>query len=165
MLKLIRRQKAMLSNKEVSLLDLYHFCDNEEQRQLLEELILRFNCLESDMYSVFLHEVAEYIIKLGYKEDELALVAFCHDYSADSSQVVLNDLKVPMAMEGYSHIKTINRFERIAKEYNKSKGRIKHFIAVDEFVGSGQTMALRLNEFNMHGFPDASIDFVFLAGM
>ena len=165
MLNLIRRQRAMLSNKDDSLLELYHFCDNEEQRQLIEELIIRFNCLDPDMYSWMLNEVAEYIRALGYREEETALVAFCHDYSADSSQVVLNDLKVPMAMKGYCHIKTINRYERIAKEYNQSKGRIKHFIAVDEFVGSGQTLELRLKEFKSLGFLDATIDFVFLAGM
>lgn len=164
-LKLIRHQKTMLSKKDLSLLELYRFCDNEEQRQLLEELILRFNFLDSDKYPCFLNDVVKCICGFGYKEEESALVAFCHDYSADSSQVVLNDLKVPMAMAGYCHIKTINRFERILKEYNNSKGRIKHFIAVDEFVGSGHTLALRLKEFKDHGFPDATIDFVFLAGM
>lgn len=164
-LKLMRRQKAMLAKNDVQLLELYKFCDNEEQRNLLEELIVRFNCFDPDLYAAAIQDAVNYIDELGFIENETALVAFCHDGSADSSQVVLDDMKVPMAIKGYSRIKTINRFDRIIHEYNKSCGKIKHFIAVDEFVGSGKTLSLRADEFNRLIPTGATINFVFLAGM
>lgn len=164
-LNLMRRQKAMLARSEAPLLELYRFCDNEEQRHLIEELIIRFNCFDPDIYALALNAAVDYISGLGYSEDETALVAFCHDSSADSSQVVLDDLKVPMAMCGYSHIKTINRFDKICSTYNSTKGQIKHFIAIDEFIGSGKTLDLRMQEFNRLRLSKTTIDFVFLSGM
>lgn len=164
-LKLMRRQKEMLAKSDVQLLELYKFCDNEEQRNLLEELIIRFNCFDPDLYAAAVQDAVKYICELGYIESETALVAFCHDGAADSSQVVLDDMKVPMAIEGYSHIKTINRFDKILHEYNKSGGTIKHFIAIDEFVGSGKSLSTRANDFNRLMPAGVTIDFVFLAGM
>lgn len=164
-LNLIRRQKAMLDNSDAQLLELYQFCDNDEQRDLLFELISRFNCFDPDLYNAAIQDAVRFICGLGYKEEETALVAFCHDIEADSSQVVLDDMKVPMALEGYSHIKTINRFDKIFREYHKSGQLIKHFIAVDEFVGSGKTLISRIEEFNSKGLQGVTIDFIFLAGM
>lgn len=164
-LNLMRRQKVMLNKSDAQLLELYQFCDNDEQRDLLTELITRFNCFDSAIYNDAIQDAVRYICGLGYNEDETALVAFCHDIKADSSQVVLDDMKVPMALGGYSHIKTINRFDKICHEYNKSGGKIRHFIAVDEFVGSGKTLISRMDEFNRYGLHGVTIDFVFLAGM
>lgn len=162
---IMRRQKAMLKKSDAQLLELYRFCDNDEQRDLLAEMLLRFNCFDPDLYAAAIQDAVKYISKLGYNEEETALVAFCHDRAADSSQAVLDDLKVPMAQEGYSHIKTINRFDHIQREYNKSGRKLKHFIAVDEFVGSGKTLSSRIGEFNRLKMTGATVDFVFLAGM
>lgn len=164
-LNVMRRQKELLGNKDTQLLDLYHFCDNDDERTLLADLLIRFNCFDSDLYNAALQDMVKYICGLNYKEDEMALVASCHDLAADSSQVVLDDIKVPMAQAGYSKVKTINRFDKILREYNKSGKLIKHFIAVDEFIGSGKTLSLRLDEFNRFGLSGVTIDFVFLAGM
>ena len=165
MFNLMRRQKSMLTMREAELIELYRFCDDDEQRRLIEELLIRFYCLEPDVYAMILQEAVNYICSLGYNAEESALVAFCHDSSADSSQVVLDDMKVPMALKGYSSIRTINRFDRIERVYKTSKGSIKHYIAVDEFAGSGQTLESRVRDFNKLHLQGVSIDYVFLTGM
>lgn len=164
-LNLMRQKKRMLAKSEEQLLELYHFCDNDEERELIKELLLRFRCFDIDLYNTALQKAVNHICGLGYNEEDMALVAFCHGVEADSSQVVLNDLKVPMAQNGFSNIKTINRFDKIIHEFNKSKKTIKHFVVVDEFIGSGKTLSLRIQEIKRMSLQDITFDFVFLAGM
>ena len=99
---------------------------------------------------------------MGYNIQDTAIVAFCHDSSADSSQEVLQDLKVPITKKLNYTIKTINRFDHLQRIYNIG---YRHFIAVDEFVGSGQTICNRYKDFLSKNLKNATIDFCLVAGM
>ena len=153
----------MLHNKEEALSQLYKLCDNDIQADLLKDLIIRFNCFDEEIYNLILTSIAKYIISLGYPPDETAIVAFAPNHEADSSQVMLQYLKVVMGMEGMPYPITINRFDRISKAYHKQN--IRHFIAVDEFIGSGRTIINRNDFFQKLGLTSATIDFCIMAGM
>lgn len=162
-LSLISRQKTMLAGTDEELSELYDMCDNKSQLDLITDLLIRFNCFEEEIYNLALLDIANYIHSINYPMDKTAIVAFCHDNSADSSQAVLQDLKVPLTKYSGTNILSINRFDKIAHYYNK-KG-IRHFVAVDEFMGSGQTLVNRYKEFRGLSLAEATIDFCLLAGM
>lgn len=159
---LSRKQTAMLKDKDVALAELYDLCDNDIQRNLIKDLIVRFHCFDEEIYNLALMQIVEHISKLGYNIQETAIVAFCHDSSADSSQEILQDLKVPMTKFFNSAIKTNNRFDHLHRTYREG---FRHFIAVDEFLGSGQTICNRYNDFLRMNLTDATIDFCLVAGM
>jgi hypothetical protein len=158
-----KSQKTMLKGKDEVLSELYNICDTEPQKLLVREMIVRFNCFEEEIYNLALGGMANYIASLGYPLAETAVVAFCHDSEADSSQGVLQDLKVPLSMACKQNIRTINRFDKIQRYYNKDN--IRYFIAVDEFVGSGQTIINRNTEFQRLKLDGAFIDYCLMAGM
>lgn len=155
-----RVQATMLKGKDSVLSELYGICDNLYQRDLLKDLIIRFNCFDDDIYNLALNEICSYVTTLNYEPNETAVIALCHDSLADSSQVVLNDLKIYIAKLGVNTF--INRFDRLKKYYNRG---IRHFIAVDEFIGSGQTVYNRFDEFHKLGLQDVTLDFCIIAGM
>lgn len=162
-LSLQKSQKTMLKGKDNALAELYNICDTENQKLLVKEMIVRFNCFEEEVYNLALLEMANYIASLGYPLAETSIVAFCHDSEADSSQKVLQDLKVPLAKVCGQNVMTINRFDRIQRHYNKYN--IRHFIAVDEFIGSGQTIINRDLDFQRLKLNNATIDYCLTAGM
>lgn len=162
-MSLQRRQRTMLKQRDDALLFLYRSCDTQEQKDLLKDLIIRFNCFDEEIYNLALNGMAEYIYNLGYNADEIAVVAFAHDSEADSSQEVLQDIKVPLARLFDQNIHTVNRFDRIRRTYNRAG--IKHFIAIDEFSGTGGTLINRYNEFCDLKIQDATIDFCLIASM
>ncbi len=158
-----QKQRAMLKDKSDMLFELYELCDTEQQKDLLRDLIIRFNCFDEEIYNLALLSMANYISGLGYNWAETAIVAFCHNSSADSSQRLLQDIKVPLYKLCNYNILSINRFDRIERFYRRNA--IKHFIAVDEFIGSGQTILNLHKEFLDKPFKDATIDYCLIAGM
>lgn len=158
-----KKQTSMLKGNDLALLELYNLCDTDSQRGLIKDLLVRFHCFEDGIYNLALKEIANYIKGLGYDLDKTAIVAFCHNSQADSSQEVLQDLKVPIAQVCGKSIMTINRFDKICKKYN-SDG-IRHFIAVDEFSGSGQTIVNRNVEFINKKLFGATINYCLVAAM
>ncbi len=168
MLSLQEKQTSMLKGKDCVLDELYNLCDNDEQRDLIKDLLIRFNCFTEEVYNLALIEISNYIKNLGYDLNKTALVAFCHDHSADSSQEMLQALKVKFGydydstIDSNSSITTINRFGKIIKYYQSG---IRHFIAIDEFTGSGQTIINCHNEFLRAKLSGATINYCLVAGM
>lgn len=161
-LSLQRRQKTMLNGKDESLLELYRLCDEDTQRNLIRDLLIKFDCFDDEIYNLALIEMSRFIINLNYPQDKVAIVALCHDSSADSSQAILDDIKVPLAkLSGFSY-KTINRFDKIKKAYNQG---YRHFIGIDEFTGSGSTIENRFNDFVRNNYNGSTINFCIMAGM
>lgn len=69
-----QKQKAMLKNKTDMLYELYELCETEQQRDLLKDLIVRFDCFDEDVYNLALLSMVEYISSLGYNWDETASI-------------------------------------------------------------------------------------------
>ena len=161
-LSIMRKQKQMLMHKDNALSTLYNSCKNDSQKQLVSDLLTHFLYLDEDRYANSLIRIAQYIKSLDLPIQTTALVAFCHDSKADSSQQLLQELKVVVSTELGSALETINRFDKIQKYYKQG---IRHFIAVDEFSGSGQTVLNRFKDFCAWKLEDASIHFCLLATM
>lgn len=162
-MSLLESQSTMLKGKDEALLELYNICDTEKQKALIKELLLRFNCFEQEIYNLTLIGIAKYVKSLNYPKEKTAIVAFCNNTEADSSQEVLQDLKIPIAKIFKSELLSINRFDKILSSYT-NKG-IRHFIAVDEFTGSGKTIISRNKNFTSLKLSDATIDYCLIAGM
>ena len=161
-----RQQSLLLKDKRDGLVELYHLCKSSSQRQLIQDLLSRFTCFDEETYNWALLDIAKYITTLGYEINKTAIVALCHDSQSDSSQVVLDDLKVPITIcMGHQKINFINRFNKIPTYYSAKNGSIRHFIAVDDFTGSGQTVINRYTDFKRMNLPEATIDFCLIAGM
>ena len=61
---LSRKQTAMLKDKDVALAELYDLCDNDIQRNLIKDLIVRFHCFDEEIYNLALMQIVEHISEL-----------------------------------------------------------------------------------------------------
>ena len=93
---LISKRTDMLRGKEKSLYNLYDICNTTEQRELVRQLLLDFNEMTADVFNLCLIEMSKYILSFGYPLDECMVTAMAHDHMPDSSQGVLNSIKVPL---------------------------------------------------------------------
>lgn len=152
----------MLHGKDEQLEELYALCDTKEQRELVADLICRFNYFYEDVYNLSLIGIARYIKGLGYPNEQLVLCAITQDSEADSSQSVVNDIKVYVTEECGDDIVFCNNFNKINKYYKQGR---RHFVAVDEFSGSGQTILTKQTEFNRYKWSDATLNFCMVAAM
>ena len=73
---LSRKQTAMLKDKDVALAELYDLCDNDIQRNLIKDLIVRFHCFDEEIYNLALMQIVEHISKLGLQFN-INLCSFC----------------------------------------------------------------------------------------
>lgn len=163
------RHDDMLKNKDLVLGELYRLCDDNRQRKLIQDLIRNFHYMVDDEYSKALQSMAEHILSLGYDPSRTAIVSFALEDSPDGSQAVLQELKLYISIvsqdrnlsENHNYL-LLSRFDKIERYYNKG---YRHFIAVDDFSGSGQTVIMRHEKFEKLKLKDASIDFCVIAVM
>jgi hypothetical protein len=157
-------QLEMLSGKNDALSELYSMCNSDSQLVLISDLLKRFNYVDATCYGELLVKMANYIRQIGYPEQEISVTALAIDESSDSSQAILQDLKVPLAIAFNRQVRDSNKFEKKSLERNYCAG-CRHFIAVDEFVGSGSTIVERYSRFQEMKFSKATIDFCVMSGM
>lgn len=160
--KLIGKRKDFLEGKDLELADLFRLCDSDSQRELIASLLDRFFYLDGQRYGRLLRDMAQYIKQLNYKAEEMAIIAFVEKEEIDSSLEVLQCLKVPLAMEFDPSPKINPHFNSISNLYKQG---IRHFVAVDEFMGTGVTVKNRYENFLKKNLPDATINFCVLTGM
>lgn len=160
----IKNREDLLKGKDIQLAELFRMCENPAQLSLITDLIDRFNFVSISLYAKMLEEMAAYIKSLGYKSEEIAVVSLAIDAEADSSQSVLQDLKVPLCIQFDRKIKDCNMFDRDSFDRRYQAG-CRHFIGVDEFTGTGSTIVERFYRFGDMKFKDATIQFCVLTGM
>lgn len=160
---LLSRQLDMLKDKTDCLEELYDLCDNEEQRFLVKDLLINFSEMNEDVYNLCLLDMRDAIINKGFSLDDCLVVAMAHDHLADSSQEVLQYIKVPLGIMGFPIGNFCNRFEQSWGKRFKDK---HHFFIIDDFVGSGSTVLNRKNEFEkLMKDRNYTLHFVVAAGM
>lgn len=161
---LIRQRNDMLKDKDDCLYELYDLCTNDEQRALVRQLILDFNEMNDDVYNLCLIEMSKYILSSGYPMQECMVAAMAHDHLADSSQGVLNDIKVHLGLNNFPANNYCNRADQCKKKIKNSP--ICHFFIVDDFIGSGTTVLSRIQTFRQQfGQQPYTLSFVVAAGM
>ena len=161
---LIQDRKDLLENKDEELAELFRLCDNQTQRDLISNLLHQFFFLDGKQYGFLLAQMAKYINSLNYPIDKLIVMAMTIDDKPDSSQDVIQNLKVYLAKEYDKEIKVCNSMSDINGWYNKG---FRHFIVVDEFVGSGKTINSRYkNRYKkIKTHEKVTINFCILTGM
>lgn len=163
-LDIISSQRELLGTKTEALYELYSMCDSEDQLNLLTSLLCRFNYVDLNKYMNLLDQMADYILSLNYPIEQLALTAMTIKMEADSSQEILQHIKVPLGLKSGQRILDSNMLEdkNILRNYELG---CKHFIAVDEFTGTGSTIVERYNRFKRMNLPNATIEFCIMSGM
>lgn len=164
-IKLYSKQ-SWLREKEDSLIELILLCENKSENKLLITLLNEFTSLNHKLLNNYLNLISDFIVnKSGYSEDTTQISAITYDDEADSSQKILDYIKIPIFKMGWSNVKTVNRFGAIHRNFKNGKNQI---IFIDEFVGSGKTIIGRIkqlkNDLN-DAFDPQNLKFCFIAGM
>lgn len=152
-----------LCEKEDSLVELFNLCDNGHERKLLIDLLHEFSFLDQKLLNNCLNNLADFIINdSGFCENSTQVSAITYDDEVDSSQKILDYLKVPLYNKGWSNVKNVNRFGAIPKNFKEGK---KQIIFVDEFVGSGNTILNRIKQLKNDLQDKFELKLCFIAGM
>lgn len=150
-----------------AIVDLLKQCNSQEDIDLVDELFQQLNdniVDDSKNYSL-LCSMAENIKKneIGGKNTALCVMRTKNDPFADGSQAIINEVKMAIWVTGdfnYGYSSTC--FEDIDSLYSKG---YRHFIVVDDFIGSGKTVEKRYNYYLKRHFTNATMSFYFVAGM
>ena len=142
-------------------------CRSEDDYALISELFqqLNDNIVDGAKSYDLLCEMAMDIKKNETEGNQTALCVMRtkNDPDADGSQAIVNELKIALTMVGgFEHGYSAICFEDIERLYKKG---FRHFVVVDDFIGSGKTVDARYKYFLNRHLTGATISFYFLAGM
>lgn len=166
--KMVFPQSKYPWTNDAAIVDMLQPCRNEDDYTLIYELFqqLNDNIVDNARCYDLLCEMAM-AIKKNEKEGEhtaLCVMRTKNDKDADGSQAIINELKMPLALTvDFKYTYSAVCFDDIEWLYNK-KG-FRHFVVVDDFIGSGKTVEARYRYFLNRHFADATISFYFLVGM
>lgn len=156
-------KQPWLSEKENSLIELFEICETDEHKDLIVDLLSEFRYPNYQELNGYLNFISEKIIyQTGFKQESTQIASITIDDEADSSQKVLDYIKIPLFKMGWSTVKTVNRFNNIPKNFKKGKTQI---ILIDEFIGSGKTVLGRIKNIKEWLESDFELKFCFLVGM
>ena len=165
--KIVFPQSKFPWTNDAAIVDMLQPCRSEDDYNLIYELFqqLNDNIVDNARCYDLLCEMAM-AIKKNEKEGEhtaLCVMRTKNDKDADGSQAIINELKMPLVLTvDFKYTYSAVCFEDIHWLYNKG---YRHFIVVDDFIGSGKTVEARYNYFRNLRLAGASISFYFLAGM
>lgn len=161
-IKLYSKQYWLIQ-KESQLLELINFCADSESKKLVFELLEQFHYLTMESLNMLLNEIAEYIIeRSGFNMETTQILSMTYDDQADSSQKIIDLLKMPLFKKGWKDVKTVNIFGRAVKNHKNGKTQL---VIVDEFLGSGKTLRSRLKQLKNDITEDFNFKCCFIAGM
>ncbi len=139
---------------------LYSDCSADVHRNLMIELINRFEYLSNEKYSSILGDLAEDIgTDPDLSDQSTQIVAMSADDKADSSQYVLYGLKPFLEKMDWRSYKQVNTFGHAYRTYKKSNN-YKNVVLVDEFVGTGKTVLSRVKQIKRDFQDNGVIDFL-----
>lgn len=164
-LKLYKIQPWLANDhKDAALLDILDECPNTDFQELIFELLANFQYMDANIFSKYQNQVADFIVNDStFKLNQTQIVATAFDKEADSSQSILQSLKLKLANRGWGTVQTINSIGQCIKTYNKKK--LNQIILVDEFVGSGSTIINRIDYIRKNIIGDIELKCCFVAGI
>jgi len=156
------KQNWLIKKKE-KLNELINFCETKDNKDLVFSLLDRFHYLNFETLALLLDDISEdIVVNSGFSEDTSQLLSLTYDDEADSSQRILDNIKNPLFEKGWRAIKTVNQFGKSRKNYVNGKTQI---IIIDEFIGSGQTLRIRLDYLKKSLPGDFDLKCYFIAGI
>ena len=154
--------------RQAAVVEMLSPCKDEDDFNLINELFQQLddNIVDAPQCYDLLCDMAMEIKKNEIEGTNTALCVMRtkNDSDSDGSQAIVNELKVSLKMTGgFKYDYSAVCYEDIEWLYKK-KG-FKHFIVVDDFIGSGKTVKSRYQYFLNRHLEEATIGFYFLAGM
>ena len=120
-------------------------CSNSIQEDLLIDLLFRFNYISTDMFTDSLYKLVNNIFTdWELPIDKTQIIATAHDSDPDSSQLLVQMLKPVLADLGYDVVKVHNKITDSVKFIVD----FPNAVFVDEFIGTGTTIAKRVKNYN-----------------
>lgn len=136
---------------------LYDECQDAETRELLIELINRFEYLNQDRYHLLMDEISTEIVSDPSLYQQSTLIsAMSIGHNADSGQAILYSLKVLLQKLKWTKHLLVNDAMHALKTFKRNP-QLKDIILVDEFVGSGKTVIDRVKTIKTQ-FKNDNID-------
>lgn len=135
---------------------LFEECQKDETRELLIDLIQRFEFLDNDRYLYLMRQIAlEIVTEPNLYEQSTLITAMSIGNDVDSGQAIIYSLKALLQEQQWINHKSINDAMQSLKTF-KRNAPLRDIIIVDEFVGSGQTVIGRVRTIKEQ-FKDANI--------
>lgn len=136
---------------------LYDDCQDAKTREMLIELINRFEYLNQDRYQLLMNEISSEIVSDEKLHQESTLIsAMSIGHNADSGQAILYSLKVLLQKQRWTKHLLVNDAMQSLKIFKRNP-QLKDIILVDEFVGSGKTVIDRVKTIKSQ-FEEANIE-------
>ncbi|MBL5904618.1 hypothetical protein [Serratia fonticola] len=145
MLELTSKQ-PWLHDKSQALEELlFEECQDDETRELLIDLINRFEFLDNNRYQFLMRKIALDIVTEPQLHEQSTLIsAMSIGSGVDSGQAIIYSLKLFLQELNWTNHKLINDAMQAYKAF-KNNAPLKDIILVDEFVGSGKTVIDRVD--------------------
>ena len=130
-----------LNDREEGFYQLINSCENIDKQLLIFELLDRFCFLRIEVVIESLKKLINHIIySIKIPLDKTQIVATTVDGDGDSAQLILQLLKPILAEVGWGAVMRVNKMGGAVKNIKK----YPNIVLVDEFVGTGITMAKRI---------------------
>lgn len=156
-------KQKWLIQKKAELRELIDFCGDNDSKDLVFSLLERFYYLEPETLNLLLNEITDFIInQSGYSEETTQILSMTYDDEADSGQKILDNIKHPIFKKGWRSIKTVNTFGKGITNHRKGKTEI---ILIDEFIGSGKTLKIRIDYLKKNITGPFTLKCCFVAGI
>ncbi len=144
MFDLLLIQPWLIDKQEVLEHLLYKECSSHKARELLIELIKRFEFLDNDRYQILMRQIAREIVADPHLHEQSTLIAAMSVGSgADSGQAIIYSLKTLLPEQKWWKHTLVNDALHAFKTFTRN-APLKDIILVDEFIGTGQTVIGRV---------------------
>jgi hypothetical protein len=130
-----------LNGKEEGLFELFEFCNNKREMDLISNLLMNFYYADSERVSRFLDGLVNYIEYLG-TPNNTQIVSATYDDSADSAQAYLWKLKPYLGKRRLNNIKLVHKWPYVTNYLPK----YNTVIIFDDFIGTGKTIIKRYKD-------------------
>ncbi|MFH1674572.1 MAG: hypothetical protein ABIF87_14260 [Pseudomonadota bacterium] len=140
--KLFLKQNWLIP-KKTEFTNLLKLSRKKDAKEMIFSLLERFHYLNDSTFHYLLNEIADSIIGCGFGIETTQLLSITYDDKADSSQKILDMIRIPLFKKGWRSIKTVNHYRSSVKNYKNGKNQI---ITIDEFIGSGKTLLGRIKQ-------------------
>lgn len=133
-------------------------CTSKEEQTLIADLLSRFKYISTQNFIDKINELVLGIVTMPYLQpNETIIAAIAADSSPDSSQALVNMIKVKLQEHGWGSVKIVNSFGVAFKTSKNGSFKRKNIILVDEFVGSGRTTIGRVKTIRSQ-FENVEVD-------
>lgn len=150
--------------KEAQFTALLSDCKSQEHKDLLFELLDRFNYVNHELFSTCLKSMADYIVNdTEFDIARTQVVGMTMDSNPDSSDWILQELKRHLTEREWNNVKITPNFTRAVQKLNREG--LNQLVLVDEFIGSGQSVIGRIEHLKRASVTEYEIKGCFMAGM